>query len=132
MAEIIKAGVPSLSSVIPANNQKLSGMLAGEAIAAGDLCYLRNDGLVMRSTGAAVGAAAVVIGFAAISAPVGEAVTLLWDVNMRYGAGLTPGTKLYLSGTVPGGLADAASTGGTGPIGYCVDSTRVHVWQSRY
>lgn len=132
MAEITRTGTPSLSSVIPANNQKLSGMLAGEAIAAGDLCYLRNDGLVMRSTGAAVGVAAVVIGFAAISAPVGEAVTLLWDVNMRYGAGLTPGTKLYLSGTVPGGLADTASTGGTAPIGYVVDATRVHIRQSTY
>jgi len=132
VAELTKTGLPSLSSVIPANNQKLSGMLAGEAIAAGDLCYLRNDGLVMRSSGAAVAAAAAVIGFAAISAPVGEAVTLLWDVNLRYGSGLIPGTKLYLSATVPGGLADVASTGGVSPIGYVVDATRVHIRQSVY
>jgi hypothetical protein len=54
------------------------------------------------------------------------------DVNFRYGAGLTPGATLYLSGTVAGGLADAASTGGTAPIGFVIDATRIRVWAARY
>ncbi len=35
---------------------------------------------------------------------------------------MNPGAQLYLSGTVAGGLADTASTGGTTPIAFVVDS----------
>ena len=48
------------------------------------------------------------------------------------GAALTPGATLYLSGTTAGGLADAASTGGTGVIGFVVDATRVRLFAGRY
>jgi hypothetical protein len=58
-------------------------------------------------------------------------VTLVFDVNINYGSGLTPGAKVYLSATA-GAIDDAATTGGTAPIGFCVDATRIHVWQSRY
>ena len=131
MAEIAKSGTPSLSTLTTQVNS-LAGLLAGEAIAAGDACYIKSDGKAWKSTGAAANAAAEVHGFAAQAASVGEAVTLCWDVRFRYGAGLTPGTKLFLSGTVVGGLADAASTGGTKPIAFVVDATRIHVYQSRY
>lgn len=133
MADVAKSGTPSLSSPLPPPNQRLSGLKAGEAIAAGDACYIKaSDGLVWKSTGAAANAAAKVRGFAFVDAPAGEAVTLVWDVNFRYGAALSPGTELYLSGATAGGLADAASTGGTAPIGFVVDATRVHVDRSRY
>lgn len=132
MAEIAKSGVPSMSSVLPPQNQRLSGLKAGEAIAAGDACYVASTGLVMRSTGAAANGAAKVRGYAFVDAPVGEAVTLYWDVNFRYGAGLTPGADYFLSGTVAGGIADAASTGGVQPIGYAMDATRIHFFPSRY
>jgi beta-glucosidase-like glycosyl hydrolase len=92
-------------------NDKCTGLIAGEAIAAGDAVYIKSDGKVWRATGAAVAPAAVVRGFALIAAQVGEAVTFAWDVRLRYGAALTPGASYYLSGTVVGGLADAASTG---------------------
>lgn len=127
MAEIAKSGVPSLASFGLDPNDKLTGLIAGEAIAAGDACYINSNGQVYRATGAAANAAAVVRGFAAVAAQSGEAVTLLWDVRFRYGAGLTPGKSLYLSGTVVGGLADAASVGGTSPVAYCVDATRIFV-----
>lgn len=52
-------------------------------------------------------------------------------MNFRYGAALTPGADLFLAASA-GALADAASTGGSAPIGYVVDATRIHVWQSRY
>lgn len=132
MAELVKVGKPSVSTALPPNNSK-DPCIAGEAIAAGDACYIKaTDGRAYKSVGAAAGAAAAVIGLAAMDAPVGGAVTLFHDVRFGYGAGLTPGAKLYLSGTVPGGLADAPSTGGTQPIGYVFDATRICVWQSRY
>lgn len=125
MAEIAKSGVPSLTSTTPAPEQQIPGLLAGEAIAQGDVCYVASDGTVMRATGAAANAAANARGIAASAAPIGEAVTLHRNVRYGYGAGLTPGANYYLSGTVAGGLADAASTGGTKILGFAVDATRI-------
>jgi hypothetical protein len=67
-----------------------------------------------------------------MACPSGEAITLFFSITMRYGAGLTPGARYFLSGTVTGGLADAASTGGTAPVAFAVDATRIYVYQSRY
>lgn len=131
MAAVAKSGTPSLSSVLPGQDKTISGLLAGEAIAAGDACYIKSDGKVWKSTGAAANAAAKVDGFACAAAAVNEAVTIAFDVNFRYGAGLTPGARVYLS-TTAGLLEDAATTGGTAPVGFCVDATRIRVWQSRY
>ena len=132
MAEIAKSGTPSLSTTTPCPAHHISGLKAGEAIAAGDLCYVKSDGLVWKSSGAAANAAAKVAGMALQAAAVGEGVSLYFDVNVRYGATLTPGAPLFLSGTVAGGIADAASTGGTAPIGFAIDATRIRVLQSRY
>ena len=131
MADIAKSGTPSLCSVLPGQDKTISGLLAGEAIAAGDACYIKSDGKVWLSDGSAADALAKVDGFAAKAAAVGEAVTLVFDVNFRYGAGMTPGARIYLS-VNPGAIADAASTGGSAPIGFVVDATRIRVWQSRY
>jgi hypothetical protein len=133
MAEIAKSGSPSIATLEPSpGSNKLPTLYAGEAIAAGDACYIKSDGKVWRSTGAAANAAAKVDGFAAMDCPVGEAVTIFFNVTMRYGAALTPGARYYLSGTVAGGLADAASVGGTAPVAFVVDATRIYVYQSRY
>jgi hypothetical protein len=133
VAEIAKSGTPSLATVGPDPGAcKLPTLLAGEAIAAGDACYIKSDGLVWRSNGAAVAAAAKVNGFAVTKANAGEPITLMYHVILNYGAGLTPGASYFLSGTVLGGIADAASTGGTAPVGFAIDATRVFVTQSRY
>lgn len=131
MAVIAKSGTPSLSSVLPGQDKTISGLLAGEAIAAGDACYIASTGLVMKSNGTSANAAAKVDGFAAKAAAINEAVTLVFDVNFRYGAGMTPGARIYLA-TTAGLIDSAATTGGTAPIGFCVDATRIRVWQSRY
>lgn len=132
MADIAKSGTPSLSSQTPPQHTRLTGLVAGEDLAAGDACYVKNDGKVWRSSGAAANAAAKVRGYAFMKALAGEAVTLVWDVNFRYGASLTPGADVFLSGVTAGGLADVASTGGTAPIGYAVDATRIHLRRSTY
>lgn len=131
MATIAKSGTPSLASVLPPQNCQIAGLLAGEALAAGDACYIKSDGKVWRSIGTAVNAAAKVDGYAAEACAAGEAVTIFYDVTFRYGAGLTPGARYYV-GAAAGALADAATTGGTAPVAFAVDATRIRVLQSRY
>ena len=137
MAEITKNGTtangvlingPSLATLHPPTNTTLSGLLAGEAIAQGDFCYVKgSDGKVWRCTGAANTAPAKPMGVAATSASVGEAITLYHSVLMVYGTGLTPAAKYFISGTVAGGLADAASTGGLTAVAWAFDATRIWV-----
>lgn len=134
MADIAKSGTPSLASTLPTagDDREKSGLVAGEALGAFDACYIASDGTVMKSTGAAANAAAKVRGYAPMATASGQSVTLLRNVRVRYGTGMTPGTDIFLSGATAGALADAASTGGTAPIGYVVDAEIVHLWQSRY
>lgn len=128
MAELTKSGTPSLSTRGPCPAHRPTGLKAGEDIAAGDAVYVKTDGLVWRATGAAANAAALAIGLAAAAAKAGEAVTPLHGVYMNYGAALTPGARYYVSGTVAGGLADAASTGGTVPVAYAWDATQIYIF----
>lgn len=125
MANLTKVGNPSMSSVLPPQNNSTTGLFAGEAIAVGDVCYIASDGTVMRSNGTSANAAAKYRGVALVAAAVGDPVTLWRNINVRYGTGLTPGTDVYVSATA-GAIADAATTGGTVAIGYVVDGTRVH------
>lgn len=128
MAEIAKSGTPSYCSVTPPQSATIVGLRAGEAIAAGDACYIRApDGRIMRATGAANTAAADVAGFAFVAASADDPVTLVCDGNFRYGAGLVVSAKYYLSGTVAGGLADAASLGGLAPVAVAIDATRIRI-----
>lgn len=128
MAEIAKSGTPSYSSVTPPQSATIVGLLAGEAIAAADACYIKAaDTRVWLATGAANDALADVAGFAFTDASAGDAVTLVDHGNFRYGAALTVSAKYYLSGTVPGGLADAASIGGLAPIAVAIDATRIRI-----
>lgn len=133
MSAIAKAGKPALATAVPGFEHSVNGLKSGEPIAAGDACYISNaNGRVYRSSGAAVAAAAKVRGYAQADASVGEPVSLYHGIAMRYGAGLAPGVDVYLSGTVPGGLDDAPSTGGTAAIGFTIDDTRVFLARSAY
>lgn len=131
MTAVAKSGTPSLASVLPPQNCQIAGLLAGEALAAGDACYIKSDGKVWLAIGTAANAAAKVDGWAAEACAVGEAVTIFYDVTFRYGAGLTPGARYFLGGTA-GVLDTAATTGGTAPVAFAVDATRIRVLQSRY
>jgi hypothetical protein len=129
MAEVTKTGTPTVSTAAPIGAEhRLTGLTAGEEIAAGDAVYIKaSDGLVYKATGAAANEAARVAGFAPTPASAGEAVSIYRGMNVAYGpkvaaVAVNPGTPLYLSGTVAGGLADAASTGGTIAIAYVIDT----------
>ena len=118
MAAIAKSGTPSISTLAPPNTcRRGSGLIAGEDLGAGDACYIKSDGKVWRSTGAAANAAAQVDGYAEADVKSGRPVQLYEGVDWNYGSGMTPGTKVFLSGTTPGGIDTVASTGGTGQIG---------------
>jgi hypothetical protein len=134
MADVAKSGTPSLASVLPCAAHKITGLLSGEALGAFDACYIKgSDNKVYKSVGTTTNAAAKVDGYAATTCPSGEAVTLYHGVVVGYGSGLTAGTRLYVSATTSGGkLADAASTGGTGQVGFVIDSTRVFLARSSY
>lgn len=133
MAAVAKSGTPSLCTPTPDSSHRVgSGLYAGVAIAAGDACYIAAAGTVLLSTGAAATAPAKVRGFAGIAAAAGEAVTLFTDVDFNYGSGLTPGADLFLSAATAGALSDTATTGGTAPIGFVIDATRIRVFQSKY
>lgn len=125
MSAVAKSGTPSLCTPVPSLNSQTFKGKAGEAIAAGDACYIKSDGKAWLATGAAANAAAKVAGFAAGPAAVNEAITLYADVAMHYGAGLTPGALYYLS--TAGSLDTAATTGGTTPCAVALDATRIRV-----
>lgn len=131
MAQIAVSGTPSLASLLPEGADNFAGLLAGEALTAYAPCYIKSDGKVWLSNGTAANAAAKVDGYAARATVVNEAVTVLKNIRVRYGAAMTPGTRVYLSATA-GTLSDAATVGGTAPIGFVVDATRVFLDVSRY
>ncbi len=128
MAAIAKSGTPSLATALPSHNEQIPGLRAGEAIAAGDLCRIGTNGLVVRTVGANA-----IHGVATVQAANGEAVTLYRSVRLGYGSGMVPGIRVYLSGTVAGGLDDAATyTEGTATInaqrvGFTVDAQRIQL-----
>jgi hypothetical protein len=131
VAAVTLTGTPSLATALPCDAHTVSGLLAGEAIAAGHLCYIKSDGKVWKADGTSANAAAKVRGMALVAAAVGEAVSLYHGVDIRYGAGLTPGADLFLA-TTAGLIVDAATTGGSAPIGYVKNATVIHIYQSRY
>lgn len=132
MAEITKVN-PSLASLLIDSSQKISGLVAGEDLGYMDACYIKaSDGKVWKSTGAAANAAAKIDGYNLVPASAGQPCTLGHDFNAQYGSALTPGTRYFLSDTVPGGLATVATTGGTASVAFAVDTKRVHLMLSRY
>ena len=117
--------LPSPASTLWPSNDQINELRAGEALAAGDACYIKNDGKIWRSTGVAVGAAAVVDGYAVEPRQTGDPATIVAGVVFHYANTLAPGAAVYLSAATPGGLADTATTGGTVPIGRVLDANRI-------
>ena len=127
MAVLAKTGTPSICTKGPCDAHRISGLLAGEALVAGDACLINSAGVIVRSTGAANTAAARVHGWAALDTATGEPVTLYHDVNFNYGTGVTPGANYYLASAAPGGLDTAPTVGGLVPIAFGLPGGRVRV-----
>ncbi len=134
MSEIVKAGTPAMVSPIGPATPRFEGAMAGEALGALDACYLRTtDGRAYRAINAGTPYAGAtggvppqtVHGFVTAASNPGDRVTLVYGVQAAYGAGLTPTTPLYLSGTVPGGLTDVAPVAGAPAIAHVVSATAI-------
>lgn len=110
----------SLATLTPCNAHQLGPYYAGEALKAGNPCYVKADGTAWRSNGTAVNAAAKVNGWCVKDTEVGRPVTLYHNVLIAWGP-LTPayGTPLFVSATA-GSLDDAATTGGTASVAVVV------------
>jgi hypothetical protein len=136
MAEITRTGTPSVANNLVPDTCRLGPFDVGEDIAAGDACYIKqSDGKVYRSIGTTLNAAAAKVdGYAAMPAKVAmrEKVTLYENVDFGGYSGLTPGKDLFVSASVAGGLADAATTGGTGAVARTITATLIRVFRSRY
>lgn len=124
MAAIVKVGTPSPCSTAPAKDKLPGGYGTGAAIAAGDILSLHTDGLIYPATPGLVRAGVAAAG----SDPNGEPVTPTTGLRFFYGAGLTPGTPLYLSATVPGGL-DTTLPAGDCSVAFVVDATRIQFYE---
>lgn len=118
MAAIAKSGTPTVATRTPPQNEQIPGLVAGEAIGAGDACAIAADGTVMLAA-----TTERVHGIAAYDAAVGEAVTLYRNVRFAYGSGLTPGAAVYLSTATAGALDDATTTEQL--LGFVIDDSRI-------
>lgn len=132
MANVSKTGTPSLSTPAPRPPETLTGLLAGEALAAGDAVYIKtSDGKLWIATGAAVAEAAEAIGLVCAPASADEAVTVaLFGSGLMFaygpniaGAATAAGTPLFLG--TGGLLADAATTGGLVAVAWVAGDGRI-------
>jgi hypothetical protein len=127
MAAVTKATTANVETTTAMKAPQISGLLAGEAIAACDFCYIKSDGLVWRSVGSSDAAAAETLGVSPIAAAVGEPVTILGvgTIVGQYATGLTPGANYYLGAA--GALDTAATTGGVSPVAKAISATDIIV-----
>jgi hypothetical protein len=131
MAEVDKSGVPSLSTLEPGWEHVLPARAAGEDLEGGDAVYLKSDGKYWLADTSDTVKDQVVGYVQEDEVKAGNPVSPYFDIDMHYGDGLTPGARVYLSGSVAGGLADAA-TGGRPAIGFVHgDGARIRLWAVR-
>ena len=128
MAAVTKAS----DAHIDANTAMYAGHLAGDLVAGEDLtacafCYIKTDGLVYMTTGAAATEVSRLAGVTPKAVKTGQVVDLLSaPLRMRYAAsGLTPGALLYLS--TAGGLDTAATTGDTTGVAQAINATDIRL-----
>jgi hypothetical protein len=128
---MVQGSMPASDGLLHPSGHRLGPLIAGEALSHLAPCYIKSDGLVYQSTGAAANAAAKVHGYSIGAVPSGGQVYLSYDFVAFYGSGLTPGSWVYL-GTTAGTLDSAPTTGGTGYIGICIDAQRILFLRSAY
>lgn len=125
MATITRSGSPSLGTTLhdPGPHQ-IHGRAATD-LAAGDTVYLTSTGTLAKTNGTSANALALYVGVICKTTYSGEKAVAYHDVEIPYGTGLTIGARAYISATA-GLVDDAATTGGTVPIGIVVTSTNIY------
>lgn len=106
-----------LTTPTPPDNARVGSAKCTVDIPAGTPCYfVSGTNTLAPSYGAALNAASVVDGWTMTDYHAGDIATLYENVSFGYGLNIVAGQNYYLSGTVVGGLATTASTGGLKPI----------------
>lgn len=82
---------------------------AGEALAAGDFVYVRSDGAIAKASAATTGTQAD--GFVLAASANGASAVLYFEGRNTAVTGLTPGSRIYLSDTTPGGFTSTPVSG---------------------
>lgn len=126
MATLTRA-TPSLATTLadPGPHQ-VKGRAAAD-LSAGDMVYLTSSGTLAKANGAAANALALAVGMIPDDVKSGEKAVAYHGVEFKYGSGLTPGARVYVSATA-GALDDAATTGGTVPVGIVTGDTTIYVF----
>jgi len=125
---------PSLTNTLPNSADQLDLEYCGEAIGAGDACYIRKaNGKVYRSVvDATHNPKGIVHGFAAQAQRANKPITLFMTARFGYtvesGTGAAvPGQNYFLNEAVPGGLTDTAGSTATKAVAFGLDSGRIQV-----
>lgn len=85
MTAIAKSGTPSITTAAPPTNCSLSGLFTGEAVAAGDACYIKSsDGKIYKSTGALTGTVPPLEASLAAALSGGTIVDGIYGVKITY------------------------------------------------
>lgn len=130
MAEIVKSGTPSPSTVLPDAGERVGTFTADVDITAGTPCRLTSTGCTP-SSGAAATSSAFVHGWAGETVKQGQPVVLWTGINFGYSStpAIVAGTSYFLSATVAGQLSDAATTGGVNACAFGLPGGRIRVLQ---
>jgi hypothetical protein len=131
MAVVEKSASASLDAN-QAHQVAAGNLYAGEDLSAVAPCYIKSDGLVYMSDGAASNEAAKFHGFTARATLQNEPVTLFGaGSRFKYSAGMTPGATLYLAAsdvyTDAGNLQTTTSTGDTKGTAFALNATDIVV-----
>ena len=130
MAIVAKNTTASMDASTGMYAPQITGLVAGEALAAADACYIAAvDGRVYRCNAAALGVAARLAGFTPRAVAIGQPVTLFSaGARFDYGAGLTPGAILYLAAAPNNGQLDTVATvGDPNGVARVLDATDIQV-----
>lgn len=106
-----------LTTPTPPENCRVGSATCTVDIPAGTPCYFVSGTTTLApSYGVALNAASVVDGWTMTDYKAGDVATLYENVSFGYGNNIVAGQNYFLSGSVVGGLATTASTGGLKPI----------------
>lgn len=102
-------------------------LVAGEALAAGDMVYITSGGVVMKADATAIGKAAR--GYVLTAVSNGANATVYFDESNSAVTGLTPGATYYLSATAGALTTTPPTTSGqiVQEIGFATSATNLHV-----
>ena len=129
MSEIIKTAAPYPMHQAPIDLDASRDSIAGETLTWGDTCYIGSDGLTYKCLGVSGAASDRSKGQVLWAAAPGERTRFVSGIPWMYSSGLPKGADVYLSASVPGGLATTPPYSGSPPVGYAYTDSQISFYQ---